>query len=333
MKLSDKTRCFSIGTLMSLTLLFAVGGLWASPPESLIQTFEVAPAGLLKIRAERGSIEVVSGGNDQVQVEIVPKGWDLDDLQKDFRITFDQKGNDVIVDIESKGTLTKWFNFGGKSFEVHATVPYEFDVDLATSGGHVSVADLKGDVKTTSSGGSLSFGQIEGPVWGRTSGGGIQLKECIGDVDVETSGGGIKIGEVDGTVKAHTSGGSISIESAVGAAFLGTSGGGIRIKNVAGQLEAKTSGGSIEAGLTEQPEADCLLDTSGGSITVTLARNLRFNVDAKTSGGQVQTDLPLTARGTLGKDRIEGELNGGGPKLVLRTSGGDIDIRRGDTPQ
>ena len=66
-------------------------------------------------------------------------------------------------------------------------------------------------------------------------------------------------------------------------------------------------------------------------MTVELASDLRFDVDAKTSGGQVRTDLPLSVRGTVSKTKVQGELNGGGPKLVLRTSGGSIRIKEGHT--
>jgi hypothetical protein len=335
MKAFEKqTKYVFSGFVICFAVIFSFNGLWAVPPDSLTQTFEVAPGGVLKVSAEHGSVEVTSGGSDQVQIEVVPKGWGLDELQDDFTISFDQSGNDVLVEIKRKSSLTKWFNFGrSKGFVLYATVPFEFNVDLGTSGGSIAVADLKGEVKTTTSGGGLSFGQIEGPIWGRTSGGGIQLNECNGNVDVETSGGGIKIGAVDGTLRAHTSGGSISIESASGSADLATSGGSIRIENVAGQIKAKTSGGSIEAALLEQPEGDCYLGTSGGSVTVELASNLRFDVDAKTSGGQVKTELPMSVRGTIGKTKVQGELNGGGPKLVLRTSGGDIRIKEGHALQ
>ncbi len=327
----EQTRYVFSGFVISMAVMISIGGLWAVTPDSLTQTFEVAPGGLLKVRAERGSVEVTSGGSGQVQVEIVPKGGDLDELQDDFKISFEQTGNDVLVEIERKSSLSNWFNFGGESFIVYATVPFEFNVDLVTSGGHISVADLRGDVKTTTSGGGLSFGQIEGPIWGRTSGGGIRLSECRGNVDVETSGGGIEIGEVDGTLKAYTSGGSISIKAASGSAELGTSGGNIRIENVAGEVDAKTAGGSIEAALLEQPEGDCYLGTSGGNVTVTLAADLRFDIDAKTSGGQVRTDLPLSVQGTVSKTKVQGKLNGGGPRLVLRTSGGNIRIKEGHT--
>ena len=292
-----------------LVLACGSGALWAASSQEIIQTFEVASGGLLKVEAERGSIEVKSGSTSQIEVRIDPKGLDLDDFEDKFDVRFNQTGNDVFVEIKEKGSISKWFNFGSKGFALYAIVPYEFSVNLMTSGGSISVVDLQGDVKSLTSGGSLQFGQIVGPIEGRTSGGSVKLTQCTGDVNVRTSGGSIQLGEVDGSVQARTSGGPIKIESAHG------------------PVTAETSGGSISARLLGQPDDDCRLSTSGGSINVTLDGNVSMTIDAETSGGRIKSDLPLTVNGRFGQSRLEGELNGGGPELVLRTSGGSINIK------
>ena len=316
-------------SLLFLTLILFLAGasLMAASQDQIERTFEVSSGGLLTIRSDRGSIEITSGERSEVRVEIEPKGWDLDDLEDRFDIRFDQSGNHVTVEIKSKGTFSRWFNFGRKSLEIRAVVPFEFNVDLKTSGGSISVADLRGEVKGATSGGSLSFGSIEGAVWGRTSGGSISLSECVGDADVHTSGGSIKLGDVDGSVEAVTSGGSISVVRAGGRVVARTSGGGIVVDDLRGSINAKTSGGSIRASISRQPEGECRLETSGGSVTVSLASELGFEVDAKASGGRVNSDLPVTSPGSIAKRSLKRTLNGGGPLLFLRTSGGSIYIK------
>jgi len=54
---------------------------------------------------------------------------------------------------------------------------------------------------------------------------------------------------------------------------------------------------------------------------------VKLNLDAKTSGGRVHTDFPVTVRGEISRRMLKAELNGGGPELYLRTSGGSIHIR------
>ena len=56
-----------------------------------------------------------------------------------------------------------------------------------------------------------------------------------------------------------------------------------------------------------------------------LAKGLSFNLDAHADGGGVHSDVPVTI-GTAGDDNLEGTINGGGPKLVVRTSGGGIKL-------
>jgi hypothetical protein len=72
--------------------------------------------------------------------------------------------------------------------------------------------------------------------------------------------------------------------------------------------------------------SDIGLGTSGGGVRVSIAPDLSFNVDARTSGGHVRSALPLQVSGPPGGSRVEGELNGGGPKPTLRTSGGNIQL-------
>lgn len=319
-------KTHTLSFLFAFILLIGGGSLTAAQGQ-IERTFEVAPGGLLRIDAERASIEVESGAASQLVLEIEAKGWGRDDLEDDFDIRFNQSGNQVTLEIEARRKASRWFSFGNKGLKVHAYVPSRFDVDLKTSGGSISVDDLQGEVRSATSGGSLTFGRIDGMVWGRTSGGSIRLQESSGPVDVHTSGGSIRIGDVQASVEAVTSGGSIEIARTQGSVSAKTSGGSIHVEEVLGHLEARTSGGSISAAIAAQPEEDCYLSTSGGNVTVELAEGLGFDVDAKASGGRVSSDMSVAIRGSIGKNTLRGQLNRGGPKLTLRTSGGGIKIR------
>ncbi|MGH9632341.1 MAG: hypothetical protein ACRD7E_28890, partial [Bryobacteraceae bacterium] len=95
------------------------------------------------------------------------------------------------------------------------------------------------------------------------------------------------------------------------------------------------SGGSINALITTQPKADCRLTTSGGNITVRLVDNVKLELDASTSGGRVNTEFPITVRGKVDPRHMQTAINGGGPLLYLRTSGGSIHLLKsaGDVAQ
>jgi len=326
------------GRLMILLVIAVAVILLSSPAaradieDTVEKNFTVHAGGTLVISSDLGSIEVRSGVSDKVMVKIFRKfdastSKGVDEILGDVRLDATQTGDRVEVVLKYRRENHFWgHNRLQIRFEVQ--VPKKFNVDLTTSGGSVSVDDLEGTVLSKTSGGSLSFGNIVGPVTGRTSGGSIRLAGCKGDADVRTSGGSITLGHVEGNVSAATSGGSISIDHAAGRVAAHTSGGSIHAQSVMGAIEASTSGGTVSAEIGRQPDGPCRLTTSGGSVQVRLAETIKMDLDAHTSGGRVHSDFPITVQGDLGKSAIEGPINGGGPLLYLRTSGGNINIEK-----
>lgn len=210
---------------------------------------------------------------------------------RNLNVTFAQSGNDVTVSAKDEGPIS-WFHWNSDDARFIVTVPSAYNVRVSTSGGEVHVGDIRGAIRVHTSGGSLEVGNVTGPV------------------DARTSGGSINVGRVEGEVHAHTSGGSITIGDA------------------AGTIDAETSGGSIHARLSRAPRTDSKLSTSGGSISVSIANNIALDVDARSSGGGVESDVPVTIQGRQDDDSLLGKINGGGPRLVLRSSGGGIHIKR-----
>jgi hypothetical protein len=78
--------------------------------------------------------------------------------------------------------------------------------------------------------------------------------------------------------------------------------------------------------LTGQIVKPLELSTSGGSIRLAVPADFKADLNASTSGGKVDCELPLT--GTTKKSSINGQLNGGGPKVRLSTSGGNIRVAK-----
>jgi hypothetical protein len=53
-----------------------------------------------------------------------------------------------------------------------------------------------------------------------------------------------------------------------------------------------------------------------------------MNGRSRLRGCGVSTDLPVTIQGSIRRDTLRAKINGGGPELYLRTSGGGIHIRK-----
>ncbi len=305
------------GKLIVICLVVTLSlSLFAGIDGDVRKSFKVKEGGVLIIDADLGTIEVQTGSGNSIEIDLQferrsGSSKRIKSILKDFNLDFDHSGKDLTMTLEYNKDRHNFWDSVGRYLKVniYVTVPVRYNLEMQTSGGSIEVDDLEGRLKARTSGGSLRFGKIVGPVDGKTSGGSITLESCKGNVNVITSGGSIRIGEVVGDVRAHTSGG------------------GIHVEEVMGVIDAHTSGGSVTARLSKQPTDDCSLKTSGGSINVYLNSDIKVFVDARTSGGRVSTDFPVTIRGELSKRSLRAKINGGGPELYLRTSGGSINIK------
>ena len=313
MRLNSR-KLLIITILVWALVIFLGSDAIAAQKKYLEKEFDVNPGGLLTIDSDRGSVNVETNAKNKVLIQVVLKANTRDndrakEIFDDFKIDFDQDGDNVTIEAEYKRGSNFWGgNKNNIQVEFQISVPEKYNLDIVTGGGSITVDSLEGDIDASTSGGSLNFKQIKGSVHGRTSGGSINLKKCEGFADVKTSGGSINIGHVKGDVDARTSGGSIDVDE------------------VLGLINASTSGGSVTAHITGQPSDDCRLTTSGGSVNVYMNEKVNITLDAKTSAGYVETDFPVTVRGKLKKSMLRGEINGGGPELYLRTSGGNIHL-------
>ena len=327
----------SFNIIMKLTalLLLASCVACAATEENFNKTFQVASGGTLVVDVDFGSIDV---STNAAPAEIAVDVWrkitrkDKDGEEQFLRenpVQFLHEGNTLTVRCRTK-EKNRWFSGRGNRNEAKYTVrvPAQFNAKLNTSGGGILVSDLTGEVNADTSGGELRFARLHGPLNGDTSGGGIRVADCEGVIKVDTSGGGIEVMGGGGPLEGKTSGGGVTVKSFGGPVSVKTSGGGVTIENVNGKVIASTSGGPINAVLLSPVPGEVTLSTSGGGVTVKVPGNALFNIDAETSGGRVTCGLPVTVQGKIERGRLKGAVNGGGPAVVLRSSGGGIHIKK-----
>ena len=311
--------------MKTLTRLLMLGVALAAPLalsakiiRTVEKTFTVQSGGNLKAATQGGDITIKTSDSPEVHILVkqvirASTEQEADEILAKLTLTLEQSGNDVTAEskYEKRGPGTWFGNWPPVSVSFVVTVPKNFNLNLNTSGGDITVASLSGNVRARTSGGDLEFARIDGDIDAGTSGGDITLKE--------------------GTARAmlRTSGGDIDIDRAGGPTDVSTSGGDIKINSVAQLISATTSGGDVHAVITEALTQDTLLSTSGGDVDVELVKGAGFQLDASTSGGDVNASgLTITIeKGGTGKSKLVGAVNGGGPLLKLRSSGGDVTVR------
>jgi DUF4097 and DUF4098 domain-containing protein YvlB len=209
------------------------------------------------------------------------------------------------------------------------TLPKRLNVNLNTRAGHVEVGDLNGELNVHTSGGHVVAGAVTGKTNINTAGGHITMRDSGGPANLITAGGHIEVGDVRGDLVARTAGGHISTGKVNGKVKAKTAGGHISIEQATGSIDAVTVGGGVTAKFAGQPVEDSRLETSAGSVSVEIASNVKLDVDASSFNGRVYSDYDLETADRDGhRQNYSARINGGGPKLKLRTSYGSIRLNR-----
>lgn len=318
------------------TLLLAQPLLTAATEERVDRRFTVPTSSRLVVDVDFGAIEIVTNATSEVKVDVLRKvSAASEKKEKEFLaerpLTLDLEGGTVSVRVRKPGKISAswgWNRIKTEGF-YRITVPADCQVTLKTAGGHIHVTGVQTEVHAATSGGSLRFTAIRGAIHGKTAGGSIAVSDCVGETEVDTSGGTISVRGGSGALQADTAGGAIRVVQYAGPVQVETSGGSITLENIGGKISGNTSGGSISAVLLGPPlpgEVD--LATSGGSVNVTVPASLAFSLDAETSSGGVRSEVPVEFSGKPKRDRLVGPVNGGGPTVRLRTSGGSISVRK-----
>ena len=212
-------------------------------------------------------------------------------------------------------------------------------VRARTMGGSIEMDRIEGEVHATTAGGSVRLGAIRGPVESETAGGSIRLQSGTGSVRLRTYGGSIRVTDVEGDLDAETAGGSIRIGRVAGALRAKTGAGDVLIDQAMGALMVSAGAGNIEAALHDGTGMrDSVLDTSVGSIVISLADSIALTLDAHAQLVRgvpgILSEFPSVevrrsvARFGPASASATGPINGGGPVLRLRTGVGRIAVRK-----
>jgi len=184
--------------------------------------------------------------------------------------------------------------------------------------------------RIVSSNGSIHTTDGLGPSHFKSSNGSIKVEGLRGDLEATTSNSAIDLLDVEGNVTAHTSNGRVRAERLLGTLDATTSNGSIQaaIDRADRPVRVETSNGSIDLTLPRHYDHDLKAGTSNSSITVRLPAETNAHVVAHTSNSSIASDFDLTMRGEFSKSHLDAQIGSGGPLIDLHTSNGHIKLAR-----
>lgn len=211
---------------------------------------------------------------------------------------------------DSRGVVFDWDSTLQMVIDVKVTLPAGLDLRVRGVATGVAFPEaFRGDVNLRSEGGSVFADRIEGDFIARTGTGSITVSEVTGRSELRSDTGLVLAGRLHGRAELRTLNGSVEVQHAHD------------------HLTMRGADADLVLGVSEPLPKSLDLQTSAGRIWVNIDRNAALSVDAvsrmlgkvRVRGLDIATDDDAPLRSSL-----VGDLNGGGPSLRVRTTGGQI---------
>jgi hypothetical protein len=130
-------------------------------------------------------------------------------------------------------------------------------------------------------------------------------------------------------VAVRTTNGHVSLENLPNPVEARTTNGGISGSGLSGALDAGTTNGGIEIEVSAVAGEGIALETTNGGVDLKIPSGAKADISARVLNGGISTGALAVERlddSSESRRKLEGRLNGGGPRIRLETTNGGISI-------
>ena len=252
------------------------------------KTYAVGGSQSLTIETADSGLQIGSCGDCKEIRIAVHATRDLNE----YRLEEHQAGDHVFFSFKEKPHvgMFNWRNENGTKVTVET--PAHLDLDAGTADGNLVARGLSGNLQVHAGDGSVMLEDVNGTLRLKTSDGNVTIRRAKGTLEARGSDGHMSVDGDFSAVQIHTSDGNLDLMLAPGSKL-----------NAASRVES-----------------------SDGSVHISVPSTLAADVDVSTSDGHVDCSLPLTMDHYDSGHSLHGRLNGGGTPLSIHTSDGNVRI-------
>ncbi|MFN0168726.1 MAG: DUF4097 family beta strand repeat-containing protein [Bryobacteraceae bacterium] len=276
--------------------------------EDFHRTYALRAGGTISLDTFNGAVEIAGWDGDTVDVE-GSKFAASPDLRDSIELQIQSEPGSLRIAATFPKKKT---DRAGARFRLR--VPRHVEIDhVATSNAAVRVQDIDGSIKLRTTNAAVSSERIRGSVEVITTNGGVELHEISGPAFVRTSNGRVMAEGVYAGIDAVTSNGSIAAE--------------IKTSEPRRLVKLETTNGSIDLSLDKPLEHMVQASTSNAGITVRMREDAGAQVRATTSNAPISTDFDVKSD-VERFSRLEGTIGDGAASLNLSTSNASIQLMK-----
>jgi Domain of unknown function (DUF5668)/Putative adhesin len=281
--------------------------------------------------AQPVGVEITQNGDS---FEVHPTGYDASDPrisiglqvsvpQKSALTVKTDKGDITVSDFQSEVSVTSQQG----DVEVRGT---NGEVSIEMKKGDVKVSDTKGDVKISGKGGEIEVNDttgsltIEGDFYGP-----VRTDEVTKGIRIVSPRTDLTISSLAGHLDAGS--GNLDVIDAPGNVNVRTRDTEINVENPGGKVNIDNRNAQTNVRFTAPPKEDVTITNSSSGISLTLPGSSSFEIVADCRNCEIESEFDGLdqTKSESGDSHLAGKIGSGkGPKIVLKTSYGNIELRR-----
>jgi hypothetical protein len=320
----------------------------------------------VNIRVGRGDITLRAADAQELSVTAKKsvRTWsetEADRLEKPVKVVVVKNGDAYEIRPEGYELSDARVNI-----DLEIEIPKKSPVSVKTDRGDVSISDQVADVSVTLQSGDVEIRNTKGDVSVETRKGDVKVSDTTGNVKVTGKGGEVEVinaagsftldGDFYGPVRAdkvtkgvrlitvktdltlsslsghlEAASGNLDIVGAPGNLSARTRDTEVNIENPGGKVNVDNRNASINVRFSSAPKDDISLTNSSSEISLSLPGSSSFDIDAECRNCEIASEFPslMPVKSASGDSRVTGAFGSGhGPKIVLKTSYGNIGLRR-----
>lgn len=127
------------------------------------------------------------------------------------------------------------------------------------------------------------------------------------------------------SVRLQNTNGQVRIDGVKGDVQATTTNGGVRGRELSGAVDARTTNGGVQLDVRTISPKGLRAETTNGGVDVTVPEDVKAEIVASCVHGGISLN-GLKVDGDTSRNRVEGKLNGGGPRITVETTNGGIRL-------
>jgi hypothetical protein len=269
------------------------------------QTFDVSSGALLSVEVADLDVGISTGQGSQARVILRVAGLSPQEALERIGFSVEEAGGGLEIRTDHEDPHV-WTDHDDFRMSLDITVPQRFDVAVRTGDGDVALESIQGSVDLQTGDGDIALESVDGSVTLQTGDGDIALEGAVtSDIQIQTGDGDVFAGALDADrVQVRTGDGDIMLE------------------DLAGALTASTGDGDVQVTVREFDGVQ--IQTGDGDVTIYASSSIAALLSIVGEEFSIDRAFGLAV---MSEDRhFEGELNGGGPALSVRTGDGEIRL-------